>query len=166
MPNANRDKGIRAELDVVRYFRELGAPEEWQVRRSAETGTATRQDRGDVHGIPSVCVQVKNTPSVNMIGSALEICLIALERQRLAARASVGVLVEKRAGCAYPRDWWAWIDLDAAFLLCSGMAANVPGLRERRHPLTGLAIPIRMRFGDLAEDIVSYAKTVDGEARP
>lgn len=162
MPNANRDKGIRAELDVARYFRELGAPEEWQVRRSAETGTATRQDRGDIHGIPSVCVQVKDTPSVTMVGVALARCLAELESQRLAARASVGVLIEKRARQANPGQWWAWLDLDAAFLLCSGMAANVPGLRERRHPFTGLAIPVRMRLADLAGDLISYAKTIEG----
>lgn len=166
MPNANRDKGIRAELAVARYFRELGAPEEWEVRRSAETGTATRQDRGDIHGIPSVCVQVKDTPSVNMAGRALDRCLAELENQRRAARATVSVLVEKRAGCASPGAWWAWLDLDVAFLLCTDMARVSPGLRERRNPLTGLSIPIRMYLSDVADDVIRYAKTLDGEARP
>jgi hypothetical protein len=139
MPNANRDKGIKAERDLVRYLIAHGAPA--SVRRSAETGTTQHQDTGDIRGLPGVCIQMKNTPSRAMVDQYLLDCMTEVEDQREAANAAIGVLIEKRNGKASPAGWWLWANLPTINAMCysecrPAVAADMPPFY--RVPLYGV----------------------------
>lgn len=148
MPNANRDKGIRAERDVVKYLVALGSPDGWKVRRSAETGTATRQDEGDIRGIPGVVIQVRDRPSVAFVDRTLESMMDEVEAQRVAAGASVAVLVEKRAGQSAPGRWWCHVHHLDLVVLTGGMFARGDFL-------------VRTPFEHVAPLLIAYGRNLE-----
>lgn len=99
-----RDIGTAAETAVVRYLRENGFP--GAERRAMRGGN----DAGDITGTPLVAWEVKAGQAAKNAsdGQAAE-WLAETERERVNARADIGVLVLARAGIgpANAGLWWA-----------------------------------------------------------
>jgi len=103
-PRRPRDIGTAAETAVVRYLRDHGFP---HAERRALRGA---RDAGDITGIPGVCWSIKGGEAAKDASDGLvEDWLSELERQRLNAKASYGVLVLQRRGYGPDRAgrWWA-----------------------------------------------------------
>jgi hypothetical protein len=97
LPNANKQKGRRAELAVARYLNERGWPHAEPTRRSGWS-----DDRGDIDGIPGFLFEVKNTPTWRRdewIGE--------LEAEMVNAKCLVGAVVVKKVGTANVGEWYA-----------------------------------------------------------
>ncbi|GAA0627474.1 hypothetical protein HPO96_37085 [Kribbella sandramycini] len=88
MTSANKAKGARWELDIVRY---LAAVFGRKVRRPHAEGF---EDVGDIHVSP-FCLQAKNYADV---GTALRVGVAGAELQAARAEEKYGVAVIKRRG--------------------------------------------------------------------
>jgi hypothetical protein len=102
----SRAKGIGAEQAVARYFRDVaGCPD---ARRSVaagwRNGSTSSPDRGDIDGVPGLCVQVKNLARP-LSGKLLDAVWDETRRQALVTQ-SVGIVVEKRIGTTDVGRWW------------------------------------------------------------
>ena len=97
MTSPQARKGRRAELDVAQYLRTAGFPDAEPTRRSGWT-----TDRGDIDGIPSVVIEVKDQKQ-----HCLPAWLHELEQEIGHASATTGILVIKRRGHIDPADWYA-----------------------------------------------------------
>ena len=95
--SAARRKGTAAETAVVAYLRDHGWP---HAERRALAGA---KDRGDIAGIPSVVLEVKNAKTIQL-GAWLAELLTEIDNDG----ADLGWLVIKRRGHTNPRDWY-WI---------------------------------------------------------
>ena len=96
MTHPNKVKGNIAERAVVTYLRDRGFI---HAERSRSGWT---DDRGDIDGLPGVCIEVKNEKRINLAGYMAE-----LERETLAAHADTGVCVVKRRGTSDVAEWYA-----------------------------------------------------------
>jgi hypothetical protein len=104
---SNRRKGHQAERDVAAYLRNAGWPHaERAVRTGYRTADRTSPDTGDITGTPGVVWQVKAVAR-----ESISQWMDETEVQRLAAKADIGVLVQRRPGHAAPRHWWGWVHL-------------------------------------------------------
>lgn len=101
MPNPAKRKGDTAELEAARELAtRLGLP----IRR--KLGAGRLDDCGDLDGVPSTCIQVKNRPN-DPLRSIREI-LTDLPTQQSNADATFAFgLVRSRGG-----RWFAVMDLD------------------------------------------------------
>lgn len=156
MANANRDKGNRAELELARYLRAWFPNAERSVAAGFKSTSGDRvvresQDRGDIRdgclpGWPIVwqCKDVVKTHPKGLANSALRDLLVETRRQRDAASAQIGLLVEKRAGHANPAVWWVHLTLQevAAIRYRRWFPAIVPDAGSN-------AAPVRLELGDL-----------------
>lgn len=109
-----RDVGTAAESAVVRVLRDNGFP---HAERRALRGNL---DCGDVTGTPGVCWEVKGGDAARRASDGQVAAWLAeTERERVNARADVGVLVVARAGIglANAGRWWAVLRLDPLQLL-------------------------------------------------
>lgn len=98
MVNPSKAKGTAAESAVVNYLREW-----WpHAERRALAGSA---DKGDVTGIPSVVIEIKNAAKL-----AFGPWLKEAEVERINAKASLGVVWAKRRGKTDPADWFVVMD--------------------------------------------------------
>jgi hypothetical protein len=97
MTSPQARKGRRAELAVAEYLRGAGFPYAEPTRRS---GWAT--DRGDIDGIPSTVIEVKDQKQW-----CLPAWLTELECEIENASAVTGVLVVKRRAHIDVGDWYA-----------------------------------------------------------
>lgn len=102
----NRPKaiGTAAETAVVRYLQANGFP---HAERRAMRGTL---DCGDITGTPGICWEVKGGEAARSASDGLiDQWLDETERERVNARADVGVLVVQRRGIgpANAGSWWA-----------------------------------------------------------
>lgn len=95
MVNPPKIKGTRAETAVIAYLRIRGAVN--AERRALNGG----KDRGDVTGIPGVCIEVKDERKVDLAGWLTE----ALVEQRNSG-AAVGFAWAKRRGKGSPGEWY------------------------------------------------------------
>jgi hypothetical protein len=95
--NANKDKGRRAELAVGRYLNEQGWPHAEPTRRS---GWA--DDRGDIDGLPGVCLEVKADKHFRR-----DEWIAELAAEMGNARCQVGAVIVKRWGTTEVGDWYA-----------------------------------------------------------
>lgn len=121
----SRAKGIGAEQAVARYFRDTAhCPD---ARRSVAAGWSNRstssQDRGDIEGVPGLCVQVKNLARP-LVDKALtdvwaETCAQAVPGGRRP------LIVEKRAGTTNVGFWWTHLDARFYLELVTGRAQLV-----------------------------------------
>ena len=103
-------KGKMAEREVAGL---LSALTGWPVVRRLRQGVAL--DCGDLDGVPSTCVQVKNYYD---IGRAVREGLPGMRRQKANLGARYGVVLVRRRGQVGPHRWVAVLDLeDAARLL-------------------------------------------------
>jgi hypothetical protein len=93
--SASKAKGTAAETAVVRYLQAAGFV---QAERRALNGTA---DRGDIAGIPSVVIEVKNCARQELPAWVAE-----AELERDNDNATLGVVWHKRRGKGNPADWF------------------------------------------------------------
>lgn len=106
MTHPNKTKGNAAERAVVNYLRENGFP----YAERARSGWA--DDRGDIDGLPGVCIEVKNERRIDLSGYVTE-----LLREKIAGRATTGVVIVKKRGTSDVGSWYAvapvslWVDL-------------------------------------------------------
>lgn len=162
MPSANRDKGNRAELDLARYLRAWFPGAERSVaagfKSTGPGGKVVRQsqDRGDIRdaylpGWPIAwqCKDVVKSHPKGLANSALRDLLSETRRQRDAAGAQIGLLVEKRAGHANPAVWWVHLSLQelAAIRYRRWFPAVVPDVDDTA------AAPVRLELGDLMRQL-------------
>lgn len=87
--SASRRKGTAFETVVVDYLRQRGWP---HAERRALAGAA---DKGDIAGLPLVCIEVKNAKTITLAAWADE---TAAEKANAAA--DIGALWVKRRGKA------------------------------------------------------------------
>lgn len=151
--NANRDKGIRAELALAKFLRAWFPGAERSVAAGFKTSDPTRAagDRGDIrdaflptHPIAWQCKDVVGSHPKGLSGKALRELLYATRTQRDVAGAVLGILVEKRAGHGSASTWWA--HLDAAELAALHYRRWFPGCGA---PLVGVRGPVRLELLDL-----------------
>lgn len=85
--NPNKRKGSRFEQDVVDYLAANGFP---YAERRVQGGS---HDRGDISGVPSTVIEVKNCGRLELASWVAE-----AEREQANAKALVGVVCHKRRG--------------------------------------------------------------------
>lgn len=120
---ANRDKGARAERDLVKWLRVNGWPgAERAVRTGYRTTNRTSADPGDVTGTPGIVWQVKHSATFDE-PAKLARHLAATEQQRAAATADLGLLVQRRTGAPDAGRWWVHITGRAFAQLLTGQPA-------------------------------------------
>jgi len=95
MVNRSKAKGTAAETAIARYLQTNGFP---YAERRTLNGT---HDRGDIAGIPSVVIEVKNCAKTEL-GS----WIAEAERERDNDNATLGVVWHKRRGKTDPADWF------------------------------------------------------------
>lgn len=103
---ANRDKGARAELAVVKWLRDNGWP---GAERAIATGHRSpireRADLGDITGTPGIVWQVTDRGDIEQ-PAVFNRRMQETEDQRKAARADYGFLVQRRRKIADAAHWW------------------------------------------------------------
>lgn len=97
MTSPQARKGRRAEIAVAAYLRTVGFDYAEPTRRSGFT-----DDRGDIDGIPSVVIEVKDTKR-----HELSAWMAETEAEVVNAGAVTGLLVVKRRLKPDPADWYA-----------------------------------------------------------
>lgn len=95
MVNRSKAKGTSAETAVVRFLQTIGFP---YAERRTLNGT---HDRGDIAGIPSVVIEVKNCAKTELAAWIAE-----AETERDNDHATLGVVWHKRRGKTNPADWF------------------------------------------------------------
>ena len=109
MTSPQKRKGSAAELSVAKWLREWG----WLNAERSRAGW--QDDRGDIEGVPGVCIEVKNQKQFDIPGW-LEELRVEMEN----ADAWTGTLIVKRRGSPDVDDWyaimpaWIWASLLAA----------------------------------------------------
>lgn len=147
--------GTKAETAVARYLQTHGWP---SAERRRLRG---RLDAGDITGCPGICIEVKGGDAAKNASDLLVTdWLEETEKERVNARANVGVLVLQRRGVgpANAGRWWAilpaavWADL---------VFAELDGLTvHHRYPIRlHLADAVRLLraagYGDALDEEVS-----------
>jgi len=89
-------KGSAAELAVAKWLRKLG----WIHAERSRAGWT--DDRGDIDGMPGVCIEVKNEKRIDLPGYLRE-----LEVEIANAQAWTGTVIVKRRGSMNVDDWYA-----------------------------------------------------------
>jgi hypothetical protein len=89
-------KGSAAELAVAKWLRKLG----WIHAERSRAGW--QDDRGDIDGMPGVCIEVKNEKRIDLPGYLRE-----LEVEMANAQAWTGTVIVKRRGSMNVDDWYA-----------------------------------------------------------
>ena len=89
-------KGSAAELAVAKWLRKLG----WIHAERSRAGF--QDDRGDIDGMPGVCIEVKNEKKIDLPGYLRE-----LEVEIANAQAWTGTVIVKRRGSMNVDDWYA-----------------------------------------------------------
>lgn len=96
MTSPSKRKGSSAELAVAKWLVKLG----WTGAERSRAGWA--DDRGDILGLPGVCIEVKNEKRIDLPGYLRE-----LEVEMKNAKAWAGAVIVKRRGSTDPADWYA-----------------------------------------------------------
>jgi hypothetical protein len=89
-------KGSAAELAVAKWLRKLG----WIHAERSRAGWT--DDRGDIDGMPGVCIEVKAEKKFDLPGYLRE-----LEVEMANAKAWTGTVIIKRRGSMNVDDWYA-----------------------------------------------------------
>jgi hypothetical protein len=89
-------KGSAAELAVAKWLRKLG----WVHAERSRAGWT--DDRGDIDGMPGVCIEVKAEKKFDLPGYLRE-----LEVEMENAKAWTGTVIIKRRGSMNVDDWYA-----------------------------------------------------------
>lgn len=96
MTSPQKRKGSAAELAVAKWLRKLG----WIHAERSRAGW--QDDRGDIDGMPGVCIEVKNEKKIDLPGYLRE-----LEVEIANAQAWTGTVIVKRRGSMNVDDWYA-----------------------------------------------------------
>ena len=96
MTSSQKRKGSAAELAVAKWLRKLG----WVHAERSRAGWT--DDRGDIEGMPGVCIEVKNEKRIDLPGYLRE-----LEVEMKNAMAWTGTVIVKRRGSTNVDDWYA-----------------------------------------------------------
>jgi len=89
-------KGSAAELAVAKWLRKLG----WIHAERSRAGW--QDDRGDIDGLPGICIEVKAEKKIDIPGYLRE-----LEVEMENAKAWTGTVIIKRRGSTNVDDWYA-----------------------------------------------------------
>jgi hypothetical protein len=89
-------KGSAAELAVAKWLRKLG----WIHAERSRAGW--QDDRGDIDGLPGICIEVKAEKKIDIPGYLRE-----LEVEIANAKAWTGTVIIKRRGSTNVDDWYA-----------------------------------------------------------
>lgn len=106
MTNKSKDLGTKAETATADAFNRGGFP---LMERRTLKGI---YDCGDLTGYPEICCQVKGGHAAwNASDLDIEHWMAAMEKQRVQAGATVGLLVVQRKSVGYPNAhrWWAYM---------------------------------------------------------
>jgi hypothetical protein len=151
MPNANRDKGLRAERAVAQYFIGEGLLD---AKRSVATGwrngKTSSADEGDVKGVPGVCVQVKSYAKP-LAGKALDDATAQTAEQCEAGHNALPLLIEKRAGHASPGEWWAHLPAN----ILAGLMFGVDPYADKA---AWLSAPCRIELKHIMPSLVRFSQ--------
>ena len=96
MTSPQKRKGSAAELAVAKWLNRLG----WTGAERSRAGFT--DDRGDIDGMPGVCIEVKNEKRIDLPGYLRE-----LEVEMKNAKAWTGTVIVKRRGSTDVNDWYA-----------------------------------------------------------
>lgn len=96
MTSPQKRKGSSAELAVAKWLRTWG----WVNAERSRAGWT--DDRGDIDGVPGVCIEVKNCKSIDIPGWLSE-----LDVEMDNADAWTGCVLAKRRGSTDVDDWYA-----------------------------------------------------------
>ena len=96
MTSPQKRKGSAAELAVAKWLRKLG----WIHAERSRAGW--QYDRGDIDGMPGVCIEVKAEKKIDIPGYLRE-----LEVEMENAKAWTGTVIIKRRGSTNVDDWYA-----------------------------------------------------------
>lgn len=105
MTSRSKIKGSKAEREVVKYLNE------WYPYAERRLAGAT-DDKGDVSGVPGVCIEIKDHAKMALAGWIEEMLL-----ETRNAKAWTGVVIHKRKGKSNPAEWyasmpvWMWVEL-------------------------------------------------------
>lgn len=158
MPNANRDKGLKSERDVARYFRDAGiATAERRVVTGWHRTDRSDPDLGDIKGVPGICVQVKNYAKP-LTGKLLEDAMNETMTQCLASGDALPLLIEKRTGHASPGEWWAWMPAHILGALLFG----IDPYRGEQHDW--FTAPVRIELQHISSHLVRFSQLCESEA--
>lgn len=142
----SRNKGAKAERDLVTYLRTVGfGGAERAVRTGYRTSTRTAADPGDITGTPGIVWSVKDCATEQLTKWLDE--LDAMEGDDV-----VRLLVHKRSGKADPGRWWCWMRMDQLSLLL-----------DAHHYC---AAPVRMELTEAVEllRLAGYGDEIEGAA--
>lgn len=103
MANPSGAKGYRGEQPVVEYLKSFG------FFRAYRPGKQGSKDRGDVHGIDGVAVEIKNHGVYKFPEWMKE---LAAEKKNAAAETSALVVKPRGVGETRVRDWWVVMTLE------------------------------------------------------
>jgi hypothetical protein len=92
----SKQKGTSAETAVVNWLKELGRK---HVERRSLNGSS---DRGDIAGIPSVVIEVKNCAKMELSQWVAE-----LEVEIANDKADTGTVIHKKRGTTNVGEWYA-----------------------------------------------------------
>jgi hypothetical protein len=96
LTSPQKRKGSAAELAVAKWLRKLG----WIHAERSRAGW--QDDRGDIDGMPGVCIEVKAEKKIDIPGYLRE-----LEVEIENAKAWTGTVIIKRRGSTNVDDWYA-----------------------------------------------------------
>ena len=96
MSNPNKDKGDRAERELVAWLRQNGYP----LAERSRAGWA--DDRGDILGVHDLTIEVKSAKTMRL-GPWLD----ELDVEKSNGGTRDGVLVVRRPGWPDPGEWFA-----------------------------------------------------------
>ena len=96
MTSPQKRKGSAAELAVAKWLRKLG----WIHAERSRAGWT--DDRGDIDGLPGICIEVKAEKKFDLPGYLRE-----LEVEMENAKAWTGTVIIKRRGSMNVDDWYA-----------------------------------------------------------
>jgi hypothetical protein len=129
----SRNKGAKAERDLVAYLRQVGfGGAERAVRTGYRTTTRTAADPGDLTGTPGIVWSVKDCAAEQVSAWLDELDAMAADEL------DIRLLVHKRTGKADPGRWWCWMRLYTTQHLA---------LASSRVDYGDFAYPVRMELG-------------------
>ena len=96
MTSPQKRKGSSADLAVAKWLNKLG----WTQAERSRAGWT--DDRGDIDGMPGVCIEVKNEKRIDLPGYLRE-----LDVEMTNAKAWTGAVIVKRRGSTDVNDWYA-----------------------------------------------------------
>ena len=119
MANKNKNKGTRAELLVAKWLNVNGHPD---AERSRAGWT---DDRGDIDGIPNVCIEIKDEKKINLAGYMKELAIEVKNR-----KSKYGVCIVKKRGTQDAGEWYAVLPAK------DWLALLADALEEKKNPDT------------------------------